>query len=63
MDADSVMRTVKSVGGDTGWFAFDWLWAIRGFVDEILGGVGVRRGRRHPIDLRVGDTVDFLKSH
>ena len=61
MDADSVMRTVKSVGGDTGWFAFDWLWAIRGFVDEILGGVGVRRGRRHPIDLRVGDTVDFFK--
>ncbi len=61
MDADSIMRTVKSVGGDTGWFAFDWLWAIRGFVDEILGGVGVRRGRRHPIDLRVGDTVDFFK--
>ena len=55
------MRTIKSVGGDTGWFAFDWLWAIRGFVDELLGGVGVRRGRRHPIDLRVGDTVDFFK--
>ena len=61
MDANSVMQTVKSVGGDTGWFAFDWLWAIRGFIDELLGGVGVRRGRRHPIDLRVGDTVDFFK--
>ncbi|MDG2300193.1 MAG: SDR family oxidoreductase [Acidimicrobiales bacterium] len=61
MGMDTVMRTIKSVGGDTGWFAFDWLWAIRGFVDELLGGVGVRRGRRHPIDLRVGDTVDFFK--
>ena len=61
MDANSVMQTVKSVGGDTGWFAFDWLWAIRGFIDELLGGVGVIRGRRHPIDLRVGDTVDFFK--
>ena len=61
LSANSVMRTIKSVGGDTGWFAFDWLWAIRGFVDELLGGVGVRRGRRHPIDLRVGDTVDFFK--
>ena len=61
MGIDTVMRTIKSVGGDTGWFAFDWLWAIRGFVDELLGGVGVRRGRRHPVDLRVGDTVDFFK--
>tara|TARA_B100001250_G_C19687600_1_gene738769 strand:- start:66 stop:1013 length:948 start_codon:yes stop_codon:yes gene_type:complete len=58
---ESVMETITSVGGDTGWFAFNWLWAIRGFVDEFLGGVGLRRGRRHPKDLRVGDTVDFFK--
>ena len=57
----SVMKTICSVGGDNGWFAFNWLWAIRGFVDKLLGGVGLRRGRRHPSDLRVGDTVDFFK--
>ena len=58
---ESLMRTICSVGGNNGWFAFDWLWAIRGFVDKLLGGVGLRRGRRHPTDLRVGDTVDFFK--
>ena len=58
---ESIMDTVRSLGGDTGWFAFNWIWAIRGFMDKMLGGVGVRRGRRHPKDLRVGDTVDFFK--
>ena len=58
---ESLMRTICSVGGNNGWFAFNWLWAIRGFVDKLLGGVGLRRGRRHPTDLRVGDTVDFFK--
>ena len=37
------MKTICSVGGDNGWFAFNWLWAIRGFVDKLLGGVGLRR--------------------
>ena len=55
------MQTVTSVGGNNGWFAYNWIWAIRGFVDKLLGGVGLRRGRRHPTDLRVGDTVDFFK--
>ena len=58
---ESLMKTICSVGGNNGWFAFNWLWAIRGFVDKLLGGVGLRRGRRHPTDLRVGDTVDFFK--
>ena len=58
---EALMKTICSVGGDNGWFAFNWLWAIRGFVDKLLGGVGLRRGRRHPTDLRVGDTIDFFK--
>jgi hypothetical protein len=58
---ESIMDTVRSLGGDTGWFAFNWIWALRGFMDKMLGGVGVRRGRRHPKDLRVGDTIDFFK--
>ncbi len=55
-----VMSTIKTIGGDTGWFAFDWLWAVRGFIDKLAGGVGLRRGRRHPSELRVGDPVDFF---
>ena len=57
---DEVMDVVRSVGGDTGWFAFNRLWALRGFVDKLIGGVGLRRGRRHPTELRIGDTVDFF---
>tara|TARA_B100001540_G_scaffold309702_1_gene326334 strand:- start:170 stop:1624 length:1455 start_codon:yes stop_codon:yes gene_type:complete len=58
---EKLMATIKSVGGENGWFAFNWIWAIRGFADKIIGGVGLRRGRRHPTDLRIGDTVDFFK--
>ena len=57
---DEVMDVVRSVGGETGWFAFNRLWALRGFVDKLIGGVGLRRGRRHPTELRIGDTVDFF---
>ncbi|HAE55581.1 MAG TPA: DUF2867 domain-containing protein [Acidimicrobiaceae bacterium] len=60
-DVDSVMAVVRSLGGSTGWLVFDWLWAVRGFVDKLLGGVGLRRGRRHPTELRVGDSVDFFE--
>jgi hypothetical protein len=57
-----VMRVVRSLGGDTGWLVFNWLWSLRGFVDKLLGGVGLRRGRRHPTELRVGDPVDFFEA-
>ena len=46
---------------ETGWYAYDWLWRLRGFVDLLLGGVGVRRGRPDPEHLRVGDTVDWWR--
>ena len=51
--AKKIMSTIKTIGGDTGWFAFDWLWAVRGFFDKLVGGVGLRRGRRHPSELRL----------
>lgn len=57
---DQVMSTIRTIGGDTGWFAFDRLWAVRGFIDKMVGGVGLRRGRRHPTELRVSDPVDFF---
>ncbi|MBK9180404.1 MAG: SDR family oxidoreductase [Acidimicrobiales bacterium] len=57
----ALYRVVTGVGGDRGWYVADWLWWIRGLVDRILGGPGMRRGRRHPDDLRVGDPVDFWR--
>ena len=52
------MAVVRSLGGSTGWLFSIGLGGA-GFVDKLLGGVGLRRGRRHPTELRVGDSVDF----
>ena len=52
---------IERIGGDSGWYAWDWLWRARGFVDLVLGGVGVRRGRSGADVLRVGDTIDFWR--
>jgi uncharacterized protein YbjT (DUF2867 family) len=49
---------IRRIGGGSGWYGHDWLWQLRGFLDVLVGGVGMRRGRRHPDQLRVGDTVD-----
>ena len=52
---------IRRIGGATGWYAYDWLWRVRGFLDLLVGGVGVRRGRAHPDRLRVGDALDFWR--
>lgn len=52
---------IRRIGGATGWYAFDRLWRLRGFVDLLVGGVGVRRGRVDPENLRVGETVDWWR--
>ncbi len=49
------------IGGKRGWFAFNWAWEIRGLADKLIGGVGLRRGRRDADDLRVGDALDFWR--
>ena len=54
-------RTVCGIGGDRGWYAGEWLWEIRGLLDKLIGGPGMRRGRRDPDRLRVGDAVDFWR--
>jgi len=59
--AADVQRLVRGVGGERGWYGFGPLWAIRGAVDKIVGGVGLRRGRRHPDDIAVGEALDFWR--
>ncbi len=58
---ERVWGTVQRIGGDTGWFAGNLLWRVRGFVDKLLGGPGHSRGRRNPEQLAEGDTVDFWR--
>ncbi len=52
---------IRSIGGATGWYKAAVLWRARGWLDLLVGGPGLRRGRRDPVDLRVGDTLDFWR--
>ena len=63
VDADpaSLFRSFASLGGDRGWLCMNTAWRLRGAVDRLLGGVGMRRGRRDPVDVRVGDALDFWR--
>lgn len=56
--ADRAFQAIERIGGTTGWYFADWLWQLRGMLDLLVGGVGMRRGRRDPEHLRVGDTLD-----
>jgi uncharacterized protein YbjT (DUF2867 family) len=58
---DSVFSTLSSIGGKNGWMFAGFLWQIRGWLDRLVGGVGLRRGRRHPKEIRVGDALDFWR--
>jgi uncharacterized protein YbjT (DUF2867 family)/uncharacterized protein YndB with AHSA1/START domain len=59
--AERVFATVEGVGGTRGWYVANRLWSLRGLIDKLIGGVGMRRGRRHPDRLRVGDALDFFR--
>lgn len=52
---------IQSIGGETGWYSWNVLWHLRGLLDLLVGGVGMRRGRAHPSRLAVGDAVDFWR--
>ncbi len=54
-------RTVEGIGGERGWYSFPLAWAVRGLLDRLVGGVGLRRGRRHRDSLRVGEPLDFWR--
>lgn len=61
VSAEQAFQPIQRIGGDTGWYYGNWLWHVRGFLDLLAGGVGMRRGRRHPIRIRVGDALDFWR--
>ncbi len=58
---ENVFKVIERIGGNNGWYSYDSLWNIRGFLDLLIGGVGVRRGRRDPNHLEVGDVLDFWR--
>lgn len=60
-DKEKIFKAIKSIGGENGWFDYDFLWEIRGIVDKALGGVGLNRGRRDSCDLRLGECLDFWR--
>ncbi|RLT09454.1 MAG: SDR family oxidoreductase [Planctomycetota bacterium] len=59
--AEQAFGPIRQIGGRTGWYYGNWLWTVRGFIDLLVGGVGVRRGRRDEQTLRVGDSLDFWR--
>ena len=61
IEASKIYQSFISIGGENGWFDFDFLWELRGIIDKLIGGVGLKRGRRSQCDLRIGDCLDFWK--
>ncbi len=60
-DAEMVYKAVCRVGGGHGWYAADWLWRVRGAMDRMVGGPGLRRGRRDPANVSYGEALDFWR--
>lgn len=58
---EQAFRAVCRIGGDHGYWGADWLWQIRGWMDQIIGGPGLRRGRRHPEQIAFGEAIDFWR--
>lgn len=57
----AVFRSFTGIGGRRGWLYMDWAWGLRGWLDKLVGGVGLRRGRRHPDDIWIGESLDFWR--
>jgi uncharacterized protein YbjT (DUF2867 family) len=61
LNSKQVVENIWSIGGDKGWYYGDWMWKIRGTIDKLVGGVGLRRGRTSPTHLDNGDSLDFWR--
>lgn len=60
-DRTKTINRVWSIGGENGWYYGDWLWQIRGYLDKLVGGIGLRRGRTLPNEINAGDSLDFWR--
>lgn len=60
-DDSTALERIWLIGGRTGWYYGNWLWKLRGFIDQVFGGVGMRRGRRSDTELKTGDALDFWR--
>jgi len=61
LSPEAVFRSYAGIGGERGWLYMDWAWSIRGWLDKAVGGVGLRRGRRHPDEIWAGESLDFWR--
>ena len=59
--AQQAFKPIQEIGGHNGWYYANALWKVRGFIDELVGGVGLRRGRKHPEQIDVGDVIDWWR--
>ena len=57
----ALWRVIEGIGGENGWYSFPLAWSVRGWLDRLVGGVGLRRGRRDPHHLQVGEALDFWR--
>jgi hypothetical protein len=60
-DSEQVLNNIWSIGGEKGWYYGNWMWQLRGFIDKLFGGVGLRRGRTSPTNIDNGDSLDFWR--
>ena len=60
-DPEKSLYKIWSIGGTTGWYYGNWLWKIRGFIDKLFGGVGLRRGRKNQTEISPGEVLDFWR--
>ncbi|MFS8562920.1 MAG: SDR family oxidoreductase [Rhabdochlamydiaceae bacterium] len=58
---EATIERIWRIGGDTGYYALNWAWHLRGLFDQMIGGVGLNRGRRHPSEIQAGDSIDFWR--
>ncbi len=58
---EAAIERIWRIGGSNGYYALNWAWHLRGLLDQMIGGVGLNRGRRHPFEIQVGDSIDFWR--
>jgi len=59
--AEDIWAQIVRIGGERGWYYGEWLWQIRGWLDKLFGGTSLHRGRKHPLDLHIGDALDLWR--